>query len=142
MTSEQRRRNLERRVREIETRRALLEDKIIAAGSSSLPEWAHALAALESELIDAQAEIMDGAAGDARQQSRDRAVLILNERMVAVESTLRGLSDRVATLEKRLSDWFQQEAEDRDHRRFVQNGYGIVVVAVVIVDVIVRVVTR
>ena len=69
-------------------------------------------------------------------------MLILNERMVAVESTLRGLSDRVATLEKRLSDWFQQEAEDRDHRRFVQNGYGIVVVAVVIVDVIVRVVTR
>lgn len=83
--TEQRRRLLERRIREIETRRALIEDKILSAGTAALPEWAHELAALEGELSDAQNELDGITGGSEADKSRGRAVILLNQRLAELE---------------------------------------------------------
>lgn len=74
MTREQRRRNLEAALREIETRIALTERKIIEYGSSSPPEFAHDLAALESERDEAQRQLAAIDGGDQQTQAYRRAV--------------------------------------------------------------------
>jgi hypothetical protein len=96
--TEQRRRLLERRIREIETRRALVEDKILGAGTNALPEWAHELSALEAELDDAQRELDGITGGSAQEQSRGRAVILLNQRLAELERKVVRLEAMQATV--------------------------------------------
>lgn len=106
MISEQRRRNLEARIREGETRRAILEAKIMGAGSSTLPEWSHELAALEQEIEDAQAEINAGIAGDAQTQAYRRATDALSHASVEMQH-------RMTALERKLDNTRSEDMRDR-----------------------------
>ncbi len=85
-TTEQRRRNLENRIREAETRRSILEEKILAGGTTALPEWAQELAMVESELADARQELDGITGGSAREQSAMRAILILDRELAKIET--------------------------------------------------------
>lgn len=108
MTSEQRRRNLEEQRAEIETRRAVLEEKILGAGTSALPEWSHELARLEARLLTIAAEL--AAAGDPRQAAYQRAVDLLGQ-------WVGELKTRMDRLEQKLDRWIEDETSERHKRQ-------------------------
>lgn len=114
MISEQRMRNLTARIREIETRRARAEARLLdTSDAGTRASIEDEILALETDLDDARRELMELTGGDARQQSRDRAVLLLNGRMAELEGRVRVLGEQVGDMQQRLTSWFAADAADR-----------------------------
>jgi chromosome segregation ATPase len=104
----QRQRNLEEQRAEVETRRAILEEKILSAGTTALPEWSHELARLESRLRAIDAELAP--AGDPRQAAYQRAVDLLGQ-------WVGELKTRMDRLEQKLDSWIEREESERHERQ-------------------------
>lgn len=102
----QRRRNLEDLRAEAETRRTLLEEKIIGAGTSTQPEWTQELDRLERRIAQIDSEL----GGDVQTQAYRRAVDQLGQ-------WAGNLQQRLDKLEQRIETWIAQEAAERHERQ-------------------------
>lgn len=102
----QRRRNLEALRSEVETRRRLVEEKIISGGTSGLPEWTQELAQLETRLAEIDQEL----GGDSQARAYHRAVDQLGQ-------WYGDMQQRMTKLERRIEDWIAAEARERHERQ-------------------------
>lgn len=160
---------IDQRLRDIDERLGALQKSLALTDDlAATPDANHDRADILRDIERLRQERDQLTAGDVRQQSRDRAVLVLNERLAALErdladvearaqrlvasletgvsaletrlsERLAGVEARVLGLETRLGDWFASDKRDRRTGQIWANAYRVALLALVSIDIVARV---
>ncbi len=132
---EQRLRDINRRLREILSERAAIEEKW--QGKRPL-DVSNDLSALDEELAELRRERMQLQEPELTPEMAKEYVDRMWDMMSRLENQLPKLEARIGALEERWSAWIRADALARSKRQSMQNAYGVLFLVVLLVDIVTR----
>lgn len=139
---EQRLRDINRRLREILSERAAIEEKW--QGRRPL-DVSNDLAALDEELAGLRRERQLLQLPELTPEMAKEAVDRMWDMVFLIEiqlAQLPKLAGRISDLESHWAEWIRDDTQARTRRQSVQNAYGVVFLIVLAVDIVTRFVVR